>query len=153
MFSKPPIDGGSTSAKTLNRIRSGQFIYSRLFAFEGAYTYVPDELDGVYMSNEFPTFDVDSAYLDPRWLAEALRSAEHWSDLAVSSKGLGLRRQRVQTEAVLAYEVWLPPVAYQREVVARLAQIDTIRVRRAAAGGRLGAALPSVLNQAFAGLT
>ena len=36
LFEKPEIDGRTTSAKTLFRIRGGQFIYSRLFAFEGA---------------------------------------------------------------------------------------------------------------------
>ena len=54
-FSKPPIDGAQTSAKTLYRVRQGQFIYSRLFAFEGAYAVVPPEMDGFFVSNEYPT--------------------------------------------------------------------------------------------------
>ena len=35
VFPKPPIEGAATSAQALRRVRSGQFIYSRLFAFEG----------------------------------------------------------------------------------------------------------------------
>ena len=54
VFDKPPIEGTRTSAKTLYRIRSRQFIYSRLFAFEGAYAAVPPRCDGRYVSNEFP---------------------------------------------------------------------------------------------------
>lgn len=64
VFEKPPIDGSRTSAKTLYRITAGQFIYSRLFAFEGAYAAVPPEFDGWYVSNEFPTFDVDDELAD-----------------------------------------------------------------------------------------
>jgi type I restriction enzyme S subunit len=37
LFHKPPINGAATSATALRRVQSGQFIYSRLFAFEGAY--------------------------------------------------------------------------------------------------------------------
>ncbi len=51
VFSKPPIDGAKTSASTLYRVRKNQFIYSRLFAFEGAYAIVPEEMDGVFVSN------------------------------------------------------------------------------------------------------
>ena len=37
LFHKSPIDGLATSAAKLHRVTRGQFIYSRLFAFEGAY--------------------------------------------------------------------------------------------------------------------
>ena len=33
LFGKPPIDGSQTSATALRRVRAGNFIYSRLFAF------------------------------------------------------------------------------------------------------------------------
>jgi len=33
LFAKPPISGIQTSAGTLYRVRAGDFIYSRLFAF------------------------------------------------------------------------------------------------------------------------
>src|SRR6185312_364561 len=50
LFTKPPIDGSVTSASTLYRIRAGQFLYSRLFAFEGAYAIVGQEYDGAFVS-------------------------------------------------------------------------------------------------------
>ncbi len=114
LFTKADIDGSMTSAKALHRIRAGQFIYSRLFAFEGAYTYVGDEFDGYFVSNEFPTFDVDPERLESRWLANYLRSPERWAELGGASKGIGVRRQRVPVEAVLNYEVWLPPICVQQ---------------------------------------
>ena len=42
LFRKLPINGLASSANTLRRVRKGQFIYSRLFAFEGAYGIVGD---------------------------------------------------------------------------------------------------------------
>jgi type I restriction enzyme S subunit len=46
-------------------VRAKQFIYSRLFAFEGAYGVVPDEFDGLFVSNEYPTFDLDTSRVTP----------------------------------------------------------------------------------------
>jgi type I restriction enzyme S subunit len=153
LFEKPPVDGASTSAATLNRIAAGQFVYSRLFAFEGAYAYVSHEFDGYYVSNEFPAFDTDPDELDARWLATVLRSPDRWTELGGRSKGLGVRRQRVPVEAVLDYEVWLPPIAEQRSMVASIRKLDQAASHRGAVTSRVDALLPAALNEVFAGLS
>jgi type I restriction enzyme S subunit len=148
-FRKADIDGGATSARVLHRVHAGQFIYSRLFAFEGAYGQVTNEFEGHFVSNEFPTFDTDAKSIDVTWLVTHLRSPEHWRDLAANSKGLGVRRQRVPVEAVLAYHVWLPPMAQQRQMVGVLVGLGTARVARSAAEQKVEALLPAALNDAF----
>lgn len=153
VFDKPPIEAGNTSATKLNRVKSGQFIYSRLFAFEGAYTYVPPEFDGYYVSNEFPAFDVDPAQVDARWLATYLRTPTRWVELGGASKGLGVRRQRVPAEAVLAYKVWLPPIERQREHLRMLDRLDHAQVLRRSIEEHVAALMPAALNEAFAGVT
>jgi hypothetical protein len=149
LFEKPEIDGATTAATTLNRIKAGQFIYSRLFAFEGAYAYVPSHFDGYYVSGEFPAFDTDPEQLDARWLAAYLASPDRWADLAGRSKGLGVRRQRVPVEAVMNYEVWLPPIAKQRAMVGTIDSLDRVRAARRGADKRFDALLPAALNEAF----
>jgi hypothetical protein len=52
LFQKPPIDGALTAATTLYRVSSGQFICSRLFAFEGAYGMITNDFDGCFVSND-----------------------------------------------------------------------------------------------------
>jgi type I restriction enzyme S subunit len=150
LFEKPEIKGASTSATTLNRIKAGQFTYSRLFAFEGAYTYVPPQFDGYYVSNEFPAFDTDPKQLDAHWLAAYLASRDRWADLAGRSKGLGVRRQRVPMTAVMNYEVWLPPIATQRAMVGTIDSLDRARGPMKGADKRFDALLPAALNEAFA---
>jgi len=130
LFNKPPIEGDRTSAKALNRVHSGQFIYSRLFAFEGAYGVVAEDFDGYCVSNEFPTFDVDPKELDARWLAVYLRSRDRWMELASKSKGLGVRRQRVSVETILSYEVWLPPIEEQHEMIRVVDVIEATRAKK-----------------------
>jgi hypothetical protein len=153
VFEKPPIDGASTSATSLNRVRVGQFIYSRLFAFEGAYAHVPAEFDGYFVSNEFPTFDVDQSQSDARWLAAFLRSPARWAELGGASKGLGVRRQRVPVDAVLDYELWLPPIDVQRSALKGLITIDRTNSARLKVEEHIDALVPAALNEAFSPLS
>ena len=153
LFAKPPIEGSTTSAKTLFRVHSGQFIYSRLFAFEGAYGFVPDEFDGFFVSNEFPSFEVDPTRIDARWLASYLRTRERWMELAATSTGLGVRRQRVPVESLLAYEVWLPPTDEQHAMVRAINRLAAVRRARAAVDLRVDSLVPAALNREFAALT
>lgn len=150
VFEKPDIDGSRTSAAVLNQVRSGQFIYSRLFAFEGAYAYVPPEFDGRFVSNEFPTFDPNPDLLDARWLANFMRSPSRWEELRGSSKGLGVRRQRVPVEAILSYRIWLPPIETQKAMVGAIERIESIQAARVDVDRRTAALVPAELNRAFA---
>lgn len=42
----------------LNKVELNWFAYSRLFAHNGSFAYVTKEYEGLYLSNEFPTFSV-----------------------------------------------------------------------------------------------
>jgi hypothetical protein len=147
LFEKPPIDGSSTAATTLYQIRYRQFIYSRLFAFEGAYGAVAEQFDNYYVSNEFPTFNVDDAVLDAEFLAAYFRSRDVWEELARSSHGLGSRRQRVHPEAVLELNVWIPSMHAQRRVVENLNRLGNALGRRQHLLGVLGALESAALNR------
>lgn len=153
LFAKSEIDGSRTSAKALNRIRKSQFIYSRLFAFEGAYAFVEDRFDSVFVSNEFPCFDVDQKRLSAQWLANYLRTPDRWAELAGWSKGLGVRRQRVPVDAVLRYQVWLPPLQQQKKVAGWLDALSRAESLRCVAHHRIDALMPAALNEAFAGVS
>lgn len=120
MFRKPDIAGSATSASVLYRIAKGDFIYSRLFAFEGAYTVVPDELDGCFVSNEFPTFKCDPTSLLPSFLRWYFKQPVVWAALSAGSKGMGNRRQRVHPDRIMEFAISLPPLDEQRRIVARL---------------------------------
>lgn len=117
LFTKPPISGATTSAKTLYRVKAGQFIYSRLFAFEGAYGLVGEEFDGCYISNEYPHFDCDPKRLSAKYLAVYLRWPKAWERAAALSTGMGDRRRRIQPEQLLKMQIPLPPLSEQQKIV------------------------------------
>src|SRR2546430_13996149 len=55
-FQRETVLGTQTAASKLSRVAEGDFIYSRLFACRGAFGVITHELNGCYVSGEFPTF-------------------------------------------------------------------------------------------------
>ncbi|MBS7789370.1 hypothetical protein KTR66_05160 [Roseococcus sp. SDR] len=153
VFAKPDITGMDTSAKTLYRVRAGQFIYSRLFAFEGAYAVVPLDLDGCFVSNEFPTFDWIEGSADPAFIAWIFKQPGVWAEIAKLGVGMGDRRRRVHPESLLTFQVPLPPLDEQRRIAARLDAVSSRLKARADAADRQESELAAMLQQAFARLT
>lgn len=129
-ITRPAVRGSEISATTLYRVRKGQLVYSRLKAFEGAYTVVPPELDGYFTSNEFPTFDVDANRADHRYLEWLFRQPEVWREIAIGSKGIGARRERVHPRQVLSYRISLPSLDEQRRIVQRLNTVAALVAER-----------------------
>lgn len=48
----------------LNKVKLNWFAYSRLFAHNGSFAYVTKEIEGNYLTNEFPTFKVKKVVHD-----------------------------------------------------------------------------------------
>ena len=151
LFHKAPIEGALTSATVLRRVKKDQFIYSRLFAFEGAYGMVSSDFDGHFVSNEYPTFDCDPAHVRIEFVSAYFRSPEVWKDIAVGSKGLGDRRQRVQPSQVLSHNLWVPPIAWQNKIAEAQDKVDALKHLQAETAAELDALLPAVLDKAFKG--
>jgi type I restriction enzyme S subunit len=132
---REPVTGSGVAADHLYRIRAGQIMYSRLKAFEGAFALVPPAGHHRFVSNEFPTFDVDVTQAHPEFIELLLQRPETWRELASGSQGMGARRERLQPRDFLDYDVELPPLATQQLIV------DAIRAfRRASAASREQAA-------------
>lgn len=132
---REPVSGSALAADYLYRIRSGQMIYSRLKAFEGAFALVPPAGHHRFVSNEFPTFDVDATQAHPEFVELLLQRSETWLELSSGSQGMGARRERLQPRDFLDYEVELPPLATQQSIV------DAMRAfRRASSASREQAA-------------
>ena len=74
-----------------------------------------------------------------------------WRDLAKGSKGLGNRRQRLQPARLLAYELWLPPLAWQEAIAEVYKQMRALERDRERVAAQLAALLPAVVDRAFRG--
>ena len=148
--------GDETSAQKLNRVQSGDFIYSRLFAWQGSFGLIPEEMDGCYVSNEFPIFRLDESRIEPRYLVywfglpHVQKVVE--SDCAGSTPGT---RNRYKEDFFELLELDLPLLAEQHRIVARIeslaARIDEVRQLRQAIQVDAQAMLRSAFQQVIEG--
>jgi type I restriction enzyme S subunit len=118
--------GTELSASTLSRVYAGDFIFSRLFAWRGAFGVVPSELDGCFVSNEFPTFRPTDNRLDVGYLNLWFRLPRVLERVAADCTGsTPLTRNRYKEQFLLKLEMPLPPIEEQRRVVRRIEQLAT----------------------------
>ncbi len=124
-FLRETVNGGKTAATKLRRVGAGDFIYSRLFAWRGAFGIIEKEFDGCYVSGEFPTFLPDPQRLDARFLRYWFRLP---TTLAVVDENCSgstpLTRNRLKEQFFLALEIPLPLLIEQRRIVARIEELE-----------------------------
>jgi type I restriction enzyme, S subunit len=143
--------GMEFSYGSLTRLRSGDFVYPKLMAWEGAFGLVPKECDGLVVSPEFPVFEIDEERVLPEVLEVYFKMPSVWEELKDISVGTNVRRRRLQPETFLQYEFPLPPMPVQkrvREISYKLQQTsqwkrDQLR--------ELEGLLPSILDNALRG--
>lgn len=124
LFEKRSFSGSETRYPRLKRLRAGQFVYSRLFAWEGAFAIVPPEFDGACVSHEFPTFWVDSL-AEPQWVLLCVTRRPFWESLV--GNALGQRRRRVHPQEILQRHIPLPPLPQQARIVSVMQRLDLAR--------------------------
>ena len=120
LFERPVISGSDTSYRSYFRLHEGQFVYSKLFAWEGAVAVVEPSFDGLLVSPEFPTFEINADVALPEYVAALCQWPQFHRAIAGGRSGLGVRRQRVNPERLLSVEVPLPELSEQERVVSRL---------------------------------
>lgn len=121
---RDPVRGVDTKYETLNVIKPGQIVYSRLKAFEGAITVVPRDLGESYASQEFPTFSCGPR-LYPEYFRLVTTMATLWVALQNKSTGMGGRRERVKPADFLDIPLLLPPVDEQQRIADVISAVDT----------------------------
>ncbi|MBI2060111.1 MAG: restriction endonuclease subunit S [Nitrospirae bacterium] len=99
--------------------RTGQFIFSRIDARNGALGVVPPELDGAVVTNDFPVFEVDQDHLSTAYIGWMCRTAWFVEQCRRASEGT-TNRVRLQEDKLLSTEIPLPALPEQRWIVARL---------------------------------
>ncbi len=120
-FLRETVTGTQTSANKLFRVAKGDFIYSRLFAWRGAFGVIDASLDGCYVSSEFPAFTADPKKLDAEYLKYWFRLRPVIKRVEADCTGsTPLTRNRFKEHFFLALQIPLPPLAEQRRLVARI---------------------------------
>lgn len=124
LFARTPIVGVDTSYKVLSQLKEGQFVYARLSAWEGGVAVVGPDYAGMYVSSEFPVFNLARERVTPDYLSLICRWPDFWNALFERARGMGskvgARRLRVHPEQLLEVRIPLPHIEEQRVLAAKL---------------------------------
>ncbi|GAA3871173.1 hypothetical protein GCM10022381_12860 [Leifsonia kafniensis] len=119
-FARAPKLGSDIKAATLYRVKPGQFIYNRMFVTEGSFGLVTQDLAHGVVSNEFPSYDLDPSRVIPEWLYLHFQTPAVVNAAASETTGGTKSRRRWKEEQFEAFEIELPSLAAQREIVERV---------------------------------
>jgi type I restriction enzyme S subunit len=120
-FLRETVMGSQSAATKLFKVEQGDFIYSRLFAWRGAFGVIGPELDGCYVSGEFPTFHPVPGKIDAKFLRLWFRLPSTIEKVEADCTGsTPLTRNRFKENFFLDLEISLPPLPEQQRIVARI---------------------------------
>jgi type I restriction enzyme S subunit len=122
VISRGKVRGGEVGT-TRRFVRANQLILSKIDARNGAIGLVPPELDGAIVSNDFPSFAVDTDRVDPAFLGWLVRSTQFVELCKASSEGT-TNRVRIKEDRFLGQQIALPLLAEQQAIVARLDTLE-----------------------------
>jgi len=126
--------GSSFALPKIQRIHSGDFIYCKIMAWEGAFGIAPDEAENCVMSGAFVVYEPNRERIESKFLDYFFKVPDHWQSIGRQSSGTNVRRQSLHPAQFERAEIPLPPLVEQRRVVARVeelaAQIHEVRTLR-----------------------
>lgn len=111
--------GVSIGTKNQWRVSSGQFILSRIDARNGAFGIIPDELEGAIVTNDFLAFDINEDVVEREFFNVFLQSPVFLDACIKASRG-NTNRKRVDEDFFLNFEVNLPSLTEQFELIKRI---------------------------------
>lgn len=118
VFHRETVKGTESSATYLTPLIPDAFIYNRLFAWKESFAVVQEELNGCYVSNEFPQFMINSERLLVRYLYLFFMCKS--TIMAVNKASIGsaaVSRNRYKEEYFLNVLIPLPPLPEQQEII------------------------------------
>ena len=119
--------GQEISGKELNKVDKGNFIYSRLFAWKGAFGIIADEFDGYYCSNEFPVYEVDETQVLADYLNLYFTRPFVWGEVEKFCKGTTkASRNRFKEIFLLSMKIRVPEVERQREILNAVSDLNKV---------------------------
>ena len=86
-FVRERLSGMDIARKQQWIIKAGDIVYNKLFAWKGAFAIANGSVDGCIVSDKFPTYEADSAAIDPQFLRYYFRTAQLAQQAQDFSKG------------------------------------------------------------------
>src|SRR6266496_4906438 len=116
--------GTEIQADKVYRIRQGDFVYNRLFAWKGSFAVATAKDNGCYVSNEFPSFSINCDKVSTEYLQRYFCRVSAWNEaLGLSSGGTPTSRNRLKEDKLLSMKIPLPSLEEQKRIVPRIEEL------------------------------
>jgi type I restriction enzyme S subunit len=112
-------DGAAILTKNQFVVSAGQFILSRIDARNGAFGIIPEELQGAIVTNDFLAFDINEDEVEREFFNVFLQSPIFLEACIKASRG-NTNRKRVDEDFFLNYQVNLPPLRQQHDLIKQI---------------------------------
>ena len=135
-------------------IKEGDVIYNKLFAWKGTFGIVPPALDGMFVSDKFPTYELNSRLVVPEYLSWYFRWSRLW-DMArrMSTGSAALSKLTLNPPKFLELTMPVPKKELQYDLANFFSQVqdrfNQIQVERIQASRHLKAFMPSCIEEVF----
>lgn len=113
------VEGCEVGTKLQFRIKSGQFLLSKIDARNGAFGVVPEVCDGAVITGNFWTFDINDAEIDLTYLDYFSRTTA-FVDLCLRASDGTTNRRYLDERKFAALTIPLPSLDEQRRVVSKV---------------------------------
>lgn len=100
----------------LFRAESGQLVYSKIRVKQGSVCIIPEDVEWVAVSAEYPVYEVESNRIDPAFLVLVLRSESFKHYLDGISHG-GSTKTRIHPTVFESLRIPVPPMMVQHRIV------------------------------------
>lgn len=146
--------GATIGTKNQWRVSADQFILSRIDARNGAFGIIPEELEGAIVTNDFLAYDINEGEVEREFFNVFLQSPVFLDACIKASRG-NTNRKRVDEGFFLNFEVNLPPLAEQLDLIKRInrarASIGIAQTEIAHQQSLLGKLKQAILREAIQG--
>lgn len=132
-------------------IRTGDIIYNKLFAWKGTFGVVPPNLDGMFVSDKFPTYTLDRTRANLDFMRWYFRYPPLWKQAEVMSTGsAALSKFTLNPPKFLLLTLFLPSFAEQAAIARKLdeasSRISEVRTLTSQIWMEVRALLPSTIG-------
>jgi len=150
-FHKPSLTGLEVGTKTLYRIKSGDLMFSNVFAWEGAIAVAKPEDGDRFGSHRFISCQVDDEKAIAEFLCYHFLTPKGLEDINHASPGGAGRNKTLGLEKLMRINVPIPALDLQREFVELFSKLESIREHHRQTEKELNELMTSLLDKAFKG--
>ncbi|MCF8330277.1 MAG: restriction endonuclease subunit S [Crocinitomicaceae bacterium] len=150
-FHKPALTGTEVATKKIFQIKTGDLVFSNVFAWEGGIAVAKEEDNDRFGSHRFISCVADTETALVEFLCYHFLSPKGLEDINACSPGGAGRNKTLGLDKLMKISIPVPSIEFQREFVELLEKTNAIKEHHKQTEQELSELMPSLLDKAFKG--